>query len=308
MSADTQLDLNDYFYFFHVVEKRGFAPAARALGIPKSRLSRHIQQLETRLDARLIQRTSRQFAITDVGKELFGHARAVVEEVSAAEARVKQRKAALTGKIRMSCSVGVAQFALECVIADFIMAHPEVEIGQLVTNDMVNLIDAGIDLAIRGHVENLPDSSLIQKRLARVDWRLFASPRYVADFGVPQTPEDLKAHKGICLGWNRDIAEWHLQSEDGQSHQIQFIPRLSSDDMVTLKSACAAGLGIVSLPVYVCQSDVAAGRLVELLPEWSSGQATLSVLQPSRQGVLPVVSAFVDHLTTELPKRVDYSS
>ena len=100
------------------------------------------------------------------------------------------------------------------------------------------------------------------------------------------------------------MAEWTLRDETGRTQQIQFIPRLSSDDMVTLKNACAAGLGIVSLPVYVCQPDVASGRLVPVLPDWRSGEATLSLLQPSRLGVLPTVSAFVDHILKELPKRV----
>ena len=304
MDQGAPFDLNDYYYLYHVVEKRGFAPAARALGIPKSRLSRHIQQLEARLDARLIQRTSRQFAITDVGEAFFRHAKAVVEEVQAAEAGVKERKQELTGKIRLSCSVGVAQFALDGLIADFLKAHPKVEIGQLVTNDTVNLIEAGMDLAIRGHVEHLPDSSLIQRRIAKVDWRLFASPGYIEEYGVPLTPGDLKTHQGICLGSNRDIAHWNLKSVGGQTSNIQFIPRLSSDDMVTLKTASASGLGIVSLPAYVCQSDVEAGRLQQLLPDWTSGDATLSLLQPSRQGVLPAVKAFVRFLTDDLPARV----
>lgn len=304
MTKDTQFDLNDYYYFFHVVEKRGFAPAGRALGIPKSRLSRHIQKLESRLDARLIQRTSRQFAITDIGKEFFRHAKAVVEEVGVAEARVNQRKQELTGKVRVSCSVGVAQFALEGLIADFIKAHPKVEIGQLVTNDLVNLIETGVDLAIRGHVENLPDSSLIQRRVAKVEWRLFASPRYLADFGAPHTPDELTDHKGICLGWSRNIAEWNLLSSDGLTNKTQFIPRLSSDDMVTLKNACAAGIGIVSLPVYVCQTDVDSGRLAQVLPGWISGSATLSLLQPSSKGVPLAVAAFIEHIKKQLPKIV----
>ena len=304
MIQDPLLDLNDYYYFFHVVEKRGFAPAGRALGIPKSRLSRHIQQLESRLEARLIQRTSRQFTLTDLGKEFFTHAKAVVQEVSAAEAGISQRKQTLTGKVRLSCSVGVAQFALERLITDFLKTHPKVEIGQLVTNDLVNLIETGVDFAIRGHVDNLPDSSLIQRRIAKVEWGLFASPRYLADSGVPVSPDELKAHNGLCLGWNKNIAEWNLRSSSGLTSKTQFVPRVSSDDMVTLKNACAAGLGIVSLPSYVCQSDVASGRLVQLLPDWTSGDATLSLLQPSRKGVLPAVSAFIEHVLTNLPKTV----
>lgn len=304
MFQDPTFDLNDYAYFFHVVEQRGFAPAGRALGIPKSRISRHIQQLETRLDARLIQRTSRHFAITDAGMEFFRHAKAVMEEVHAAEITIKQRSEALTGKVRISCSPGVAQFALEALVTDFLSQHPNVEIGQFVTNELVNLIDAGLDLAIRGHVENLPDSSLIQKRLAKVKWRLFASPSYVEERGEPAAPDDLKDCSGLCLGWRNDVGQWKLRSEQGNSKLIQFIPRLSSDDMVTLKEACAAGLGILSLPAYVCQNDVKIGRLVEVLPDWVSGKATLSLLQPCRQGTPPAVSAFAEHISRELSQLI----
>ncbi|MEL6758030.1 MAG: substrate binding domain-containing protein [Pseudomonadota bacterium] len=180
--------------------------------------------------------------------------------------------------------------------------HPKVEIGQFVTNELVNLIDAGLDLAIRGHVENLPDSSLIQKRVAKVEWRLFASPRYVDEFGEPVTPDDLKDHSGLCLGWRNDVGQWKLHSDPQTSKLIQFIPRLSSDDMVTLKEACAAGLGVVSLPAYVCESDVKIGRLLSILPKWTSGEATLSLLQPTRRGTPPAVNAFAEHITRKLPE------
>jgi DNA-binding transcriptional LysR family regulator len=304
MLQDPTFDLNDYAYFFHVVEQRGFAPAGRTLGIPKSRISRHIQQLETRLGTRLIQRTSRQFAITDAGVEFFHHAKAVMEEVHTAEIAIKKRSEELTGKVRISCSPGVAQFALEALVSDFLRQHPKVEIGQFVTNELVNLIDAGLDLAIRGHVENLPDSSLIQKRVAKVEWRLFASPRYTEEFGEPAAPDDLKDYSGLCLGWRNDVGQWKLHTSDGDSKLIQFIPRLSSDDMVTLKEACAAGLGIVSLPAYVCENDVKIGRLVGLLPDWLSGEATISLLQPSRRGTPPAVNAFAEHITRRLPELI----
>ncbi len=304
MLYGTQIDLNDYYYYYHVVDKQGFAPASRALNIPKSRLSRHIRQLEQRLETRLIQRSSRQFTVTDAGKEFFHHSKAVVEEISAAESRIKQRQQELKGKVRLTCSVGVAQFALENLIADFIAAHPKVEIGQMVTNEPVNLIEQGIDIAIRGHVANLPDSSLIQRKIADVEWRLFASPRYLADQGELKKPEDLTTHKGICLGWNRNIAEWALRSKDGHTFTSQFNPRLSSDDMFTLKNASAAGLGIVSLPTYVCQADVNAGRLEVVLPNWTSGEATLTLLQPTRRGILPAVKALADHISEQLPRMV----
>jgi len=106
------------------------------------------------------------------------------------------------------------------------------------------------------------------------------------------------------LEWNKNIAEWNLRSATGLTNKTQFIPRLSSDDMMTLKNASATGLGIVSLPSYVCQADVNAGRLAQVLPDWTSGDATLSLLQPSRKGVLPAVVTFIEHITKELPEIV----
>ena len=239
-----------------------------------------------------------------MGVEFMRHAKAVMDEVHAAEAVKKRRNEALTGKVRISCSAGVAQFALAPLVSDFLRQHPKVEIGQLVTNELVNLIDSGVDLAIRGHVENLPDSSLIQKRVATVEWRLFAAPGYLEEFGEPLTPEGLNGHSGLCLGWRNDVDQWRLCTSEGETKLVQYIPRLSSDDMVTLKEACAAGLGIVSLPAYVCARNVRDGRLVELLPEWVSGDATLSLLQPSRKGTPPAVEAFAEHVMQKLAEQV----
>ncbi|HBA35271.1 MAG TPA: LysR family transcriptional regulator, partial [Gammaproteobacteria bacterium] len=115
------IDLNDYFYFVHVVEKRGFSPAARALNMPKSRLSRHVSQLEERLDTRLIQRTSRQFKVTETGRVFYQHARALIDEMEAAEAAIQSRKASLSGRVTMSCSVGVAQFAIKELVCEFLV-------------------------------------------------------------------------------------------------------------------------------------------------------------------------------------------
>ncbi len=302
MEHDPRLDLNDYLYFAHVVDHGGFASAGRALGIPKSRLSRHVQQLEDRLDARLLQRTSRRFAVTDAGAAFYRHAKAVMDEMQAAETAMSSLRRELTGTIRLSCSLGLAQSALSALLAGFLKKHPGVNISQLVTNELVDLVGAGVDVAIRGHVENLPDSSLIQRRLVRVEWGLFASPRYLEDHGEPAAPGRLAGHAGLALGWNAAIGEWRLESQSGEAGIVQFAPRLCSDDMATLKGAAASGLGVVSLPAYVCRCDVESGRLVRVLPGWTSGKATLSLITPSRKGAPAAVKAFTDYLCEELPK------
>lgn len=290
------IDLNDYFYFVHVVEKRGFSPAARALDMPKSRLSRHVSRLEERLDTRLIQRTSRQFKVTEAGQVFYQHARALIEEMEAAEAAIQSRKQALSGRVTISCSVGVAQFAIKDLVFDFLAKHPKVELVQQVTNQAIDLVSSGIDMAIRGHTEALPDSALIQRHLANVSWHLFASPEHLARTGTPESPYDLLKRQSLKVGWQPVTGHWSLENTDGLKTTIPFSPQLCSDDMATLKQAAAKGLGIVSLPAYTCRDELKDGSLVRVLPDWIAGKAQLSLLMPSRRGQSPSVRVLADYL------------
>ena len=296
------MDLNDYFYFVHVVENKGFAPASRALDIPKSRFSRHVQQLEERLGIRLIQRTSRRFAVTDAGLAFYRHARAAIDEVETAEAAVIAHAETLRGRVRVTCSVGMAQFALSEIISRFLQISPHVEVSQHVTNESVDLVKTGIDMAIRGHTGALPDSTLIRRHLAPTPWRLFAGEPYLERFGTPITPQDLEGADGLKLGWATSSGQWSLRRSDNESRDVPFSARLCSDDMETLKQAAADGLGIVALPAYVCRREVTAQRLIPVLPDWSAGDAQISLLMPSRKGIPPVVEAFSAFLQQEFPK------
>lgn len=298
------MNLNDAFYFVQVVEKRGFAAAGRALGVPKSRLSRRVQQLEERLGTRLLQRTSRRLAITEIGQEYYEHARAALDRIEAAEAAVQRRTNALEGRVTVSCSVGMAQFALSRIVPDFLAENSKVVIVQQVSNRMVDLLEGGIDLAIRGHVESLPDSSLVQTRLARVSWYLFGGPAYLDRAGRPETPEALSRHDGLCLGHRSGEGHWSLNDPDGATASVPYRIRLASDDMSTLKHAAADGLGLVALPGYVCRAEVGAGTLERILPAWNAGEPQLSLLMPSRKGVPPAVDAFAGFLRSELPSVV----
>lgn len=294
------IDLNDYFYLVHVIDKRGFSPAARALNMPKSRLSRHVSQLEARLDTRLIQRTSRQFEVTEAGKVFYQHARALIEEMEAAEAAIQSRKESLSGRVTMSCSVGVAQFALKDLLLEFMVKHPKINLVQQVTNQSVDLISSGIDLAIRGHTEALPDSSIIQRHLATVSWQLFASPEYLARTGTPETPNDLLKRQSLKVGWQPVTGHWSLENKQGLKTDIPFTPQLCSDDMATLKYAAAKSLGIVSMPAYACRSELNDGTLVRVLPDWIAGKAQLSLLTPSRRGLSPPIRALTGYLIKNL--------
>lgn len=298
------MDLNDYLYFVHVVEKRGFTAASRSLGVPKSRLSRHVTQLEERLDARLIQRTSRQFVVTEIGESFYRRARAAIDEVEAAEAEVRRQTSGLSGQVRLSCSVGVAQFALHDIVTRFLVEHPGVDVINNVTSQTVDLVESGLDMAIRGHAGPLPDSGLVQRKLAPTPWYLFAGPRYLERAQRPETPEELTGHSGLKAGWKPESGTWSLRGPSGVQATVPFKSRLCCDDMLTLKQAAVAGLGIVALPGYVCRTDVESGRLIRLLPEWTAFDAHLSLLMPSRRGVLPAVKALAEFLAVEVPGAV----
>lgn len=296
----TTIDLNDYFYFVHVVEKGGFTRASESLGIPKSRLSRHIAQLESRLDTSLIQRTTRQSKLTELGEVFYQRARAVVDQVELAEAEVKRKKNSLQGNVTLSCSVGVAQFALKELIARFIADNPQVSVLQQVTNQNIDLIASGVDMSIRGHTDPLPDSNLIQRLLCVVEWHLFTAPKYLADQKPITKPADLISQQALSLGWQAPGNHWRLEHKTGTKETIQITPRLKSEDMTTLKKAASEGLGIVALPAYTCREELASGQLVKVLPEWYAGHAKLSLIMPQRSGFAAPVVALQKFLQAEL--------
>ena len=303
----SKLDLNDYFYFVHVVEKQGFSAASEALGVPKSRLSRHVRQLEERMDARLIQRTTRQFNVTDVGEVFYRHARAVVDEVQNAENAVERKKNLLSGNVTISCSVGVAQFALKDLLARFLADNPLVRVSQQVTNQTIDLVAAGVDLSVRGHSGSLPDSSLVQRPLAQVEWQLFAASDYEDEHAVLVDPSDIANHQTLALGWQSPHGKWSLENTVGDSAIIEITPRLHSDDMSTLKHAAVQGVGIVALPSYACREELASGELRRVLPSWHAGVAQLSLVAPTRKGQPQAVLALQEFLLAHFADAVAIS-
>jgi DNA-binding transcriptional LysR family regulator len=300
------LDLNDVYYYAQVVEHRGITAAARALDVPKSSISRRILALEASLGARLIQRTSRKFVVTEIGAEFHRHALAMLVEAEAAEGVVRRRTAEPSGTIRFTCSVAFAQLALAELMPRFMAAYPRVRIVQHATNRHVDPVQEGFDLCLRAHTEPLPSSSLVQRPLAQIPWHLFAGPGYLARKGTPGEPDALSEHDGIALGGAQESYAWRLRDvrDTDQVVTVPFTPSLQSDDMATLKAAACAGLGIVALPGYVGRGEVERGQLVRVLPQWIAGVATISLLIPSRRGLLPSVRAFSEFLLTHVPTAV----
>lgn len=297
-------DLNDYYYFVQSVDHGGFSATGRALDIPKSTLSRRVIALESRLGVRLIERTSRRFVLTDVGRDFYRHAQAMLIEADAAEEVVTRRLAEPSGTIRLTCSIGMARFLADPLMR-FLAAHPKVNLVQMTTNRYVDLVEEGFDIGVRGHSRPLPDSRLIQRRLTPTPWHAFAAPGHLDREGTPEQPQELAQHAAVALGTRSDEAAWHLHTDSGEEVVVPFVPRLRSDDLETLKTAAIAGLGLVSLPAYLARDEVSQGRLRRILPTWvTQSGAEVTLLTPSRRGQLPSVRALIDFLVAKFPQIV----
>jgi len=295
------LDLKDVFYFVQVVDRGGFTSAGQSLRLPKSTLSHRIQELETALGVRLINRTSRQFAMTEVGAEFYQYAVALLQSAEEAEGAVRHRLAEPSGVVRVTTAVEIAQFALRDLIPVFLNAHPKVSVVEIATDKMVDIVGEGFDVAIRGHTAALQSSNLVQRAIAGVPWFLFAGRDYLERMKAPGHPGDLARHSTISMV-RSGPAQWNLRGPDNNQVTVPIEPRFQSNNMVTLKQAACANLGVAALPGYICRAELQAGTLVQILPEWTAADARISALMPYRTGLLPAVRSFVDFLAAEIPK------
>jgi DNA-binding transcriptional LysR family regulator len=189
-------------------------------------------------------------------------------------------------------------------VPDFLNRYPKVNVVAHATDQNVDIIGENYDVAIRAHSDPLPDSALVRRTLTPAPWFLFAGSAYARE--APQTPKDLQSHPSLFMMRTGVAPLWRLRHANKTKAEVvvRLMPRLLSDDMIGLKQAAIAGLGIVALPGYVCREDVRLGALRRVLPAWLAGDSTITALVPYRQGLLPSVRVFIDHLAAELPKAV----
>ncbi|MEI2302331.1 LysR substrate-binding domain-containing protein [Ensifer sp. MJa1] len=294
-------NLNDFIVFAHVVDHKGFAPAARALNVPKSTLSKRVAELEKTLGVRLINRTSRRFTVTEVGEDFYRHAAAMLIEAQAAEAVVKGRLAEPSGTVRITASVPTAQMTLAGLLPSLALAYPKMRVALHATDRFVDLVQEGFDIAVRDHFGPLPDSALVQRRVATEEIWLVASPGYLAERGTPLAPADLEMHDALLSSMTSD--GWTLRNAADASEAVRPAPRFIADESRVLLEAALAGLGITALPRKLCRAEFDAGSLVRVLPDWQAGSVTTTLLMPHRRGQLPSVRAVVDFIAERLAEQ-----
>ncbi len=295
-------DLNDLYFFASVVEHHGFAPAARALGLPKSSLSRRVARLEARLGVRLIERSTRRFSVTEVGQEFYRHCQAVVAEARTAEDAVARHSGEPRGLVRLSCPVQIAQASLAGLLPKFLAANPLVKVQVLVTNRRIDLIEEGIDVALRVRTRLDTDAALTMRVLGRGRALLVAAPGLVERLGSPAAPQELQAFPTLSHKDEPGRDVWRLTAADGREHLFEHDPRLTAGDFKVLMQAALAGEGVAFLPEELCCEPLRSGALVQLLPEWSELQGIAHLVFTTRRGQRPAVSALIDFLIAEMPR------
>ncbi|WP_024304288.1 LysR substrate-binding domain-containing protein [Pseudogulbenkiania sp. MAI-1] len=294
-------DLNDLLFFAKVVEHNGFNAASRVLGIPKSRLSRRVAGLEEELGVRLLQRTTRKLALTEVGASFYAHCQAMLAEADAAEESISRVTAEARGLIRVSCPELLAKTELGPILPRFMQRHPQVRLLLEATNRRVDLIEEGIDVAIRVRSVIEDSASLVARRLGIARQALVASPALLEQYGTPVSPAELAALPALSMSWPDGRGHFALLDEVGHNYSVQIEqPRLITDDLMVLTEAAEAGLGVALLPAQLCHEALAAGRLTRLLPNYVIPGGILHAVFPSRRGLVPAVRAFIDFLAAEL--------
>ncbi|MBK8162302.1 MAG: LysR family transcriptional regulator [Gammaproteobacteria bacterium] len=287
-------DLNDLYLFALVVDEGSFTAASRVAGLTTSRISRRVADLEDRLGVRLLHRTTRKLALTPVGEQYYQHCRAIVSEAEAAAEVVEQVQAVPRGHVRVTCPALTAQSVLGPIITGFMRLYPEVRVSLAATDRLVNLIDEGLDVAIRFRALPLEDSSLVARTIGESRTYLVASPALLNTHGRPDQPADLARFPS--LGKSRHDAgyAWQLTSEGGEDTTVPYRPRLESDDWLVLRQAALDGLGVAAIPDEMCREDIDAGRLEIVLPAWQLPGVTLHIVYISRRGLIPAVRVFID--------------
>ena len=293
-------DLNDLAYFAEVVSHGGFAAAGRALREPKSKLSRRIAALETRLGLRLIERSSRRFRVTDTGQAFYERCRAMLLEAEQAEALVLEAQAEPHGRIRFSCPTGMIE-PISGLIGTFLAKYPKVRLQLIATDRAVDLIEERIDLALRVRSALTSDAALTMRSLGRSTRILVASPPLASQIG---TIEKLALIPALATDASAQDVAWHLETEDGRSTIIRVEPRMGCADMAAIRAAAIDGLGVAILPDHVCRQALYDGRLVRVLPEWRGVQGIVHLVFTTRRGLPPAVRALIDHLAQNFPREV----
>ena len=294
-------DLNALLIFAKVVDASSFSEAARRLRMPVSTVSRRVAVLEDQLGVRLLERSTRQLRLTDVGAEVLEHAQKSVEVSDAVDSVVSNQLTEVKGTLRLSAPPSISDSVLAPLVTAFQASYPMVHIHILVTDRYVDHIAEGIDLAVR--VGPLEDSTLVARKMLRYRHQLVASPEYLGNAKKPKKPQDLLDHHLLAFSFWNPQTSWTFFKESSKSKRtITFLPYLSMNDHAGLATALISGAGIGNLPPIVCTNLLKEGKLIEVMPDWHFQAVDISIIHPSNRHIPRAVRLFKEFAAQMVPR------
>lgn len=298
-------DLNDTLIFVKVVEHGSFISAARALRLPKTTVSRKVQELETRLGAQLLHRTTRKLGLTEAGNIYFEHCQRISRELDEAESAVGQLQGGPRGWLRFTAPYSLANTWIAPLLGEFHARHPEVRVEMVLTNEPLDIIDKELDVALR--VGNLPDSNLIARKLATFRTQVYASPHYIARHGEPVHPDDLQHHRTVSMPKYRRNGQYYWPLSDGtRSVDYRIDPVLVANDPAPLSGALLCGEGLMMAADVTVKAYAEKGYVQRVLAGWIGPEYEFNAVFPRGRVQSPKVRAFVDFLVERLNFDADY--
>ncbi|RWC91136.1 MAG: LysR family transcriptional regulator [Mesorhizobium sp.] len=296
------IDLNDVIVFARVVEAGSFTAAARLLAMPKTSVSRRVAALEREVGVRLLQRTTRSLNLTDAGRLYYEQSSQGLRTIEEANLRLAEARAEPSGTIRISAPVGFGGYFLIRAVVDFLALYPKTNVELRLTDDKLNLVEDGIDLAFR--TGTLQDSTLIARKLGAARRLLCASPDYLARYGMPEGPADLSRHRCVIAGPSASGAHWVLDGPQGQE-TVVVTGRFAANEMQAVVAAALAGFGVAQLPQAMAEGLIDQGRLQRVLEDYTTPAGGLHVLYPSSRHLSPLVKAFIELAAERISNRAN---
>lgn len=292
-------NINEMQVFARVVDSGGFSSAARSLSLSPSAVSKQITKLEDRLGVRLLTRTTRRLNLTEEGDAFYHRVKRILAEIDEAEQAVSISKAAPRGHLRVTCSVAFGETQVAPLLPEFLDRYPEVTFELMLSDGIVDLVEEGVDVAIRQG--KLSNSAMVARKLADNRRRICAAPSYVEKFGTPETPDDLYQHNCLGFAGHPYLNEWPFRLEDGKRQVVRASGNFSANNGESIYDLLMAGLGIARAAEFMVGKHLQEGTLIEVLGDYLEDEAApIHIVYPDPRHLSPKTRAFIDYMVEKM--------
>ncbi|SRR5581483_10819584 len=283
--------------FVRIVETGSFSSVAREMDMTQPTVSKQLSALEQRLKTRLLNRSTRQLSLTEAGTSYYEACKRILDNVHEAESNVGRLQGQLAGQLRVNTAISLGQMYVGPLLLKFHKLHPELEVDLSLSDRFVDLVEEGVDVAIR--IGSLSDSNLVARRLGKTRRMAIATPTYLKKFGTPRTPQDLANHNCILYAYLSSGNEWTFQGPDGNAIRVKVSGKIRANNGEIIRQAVLADLGIAVMPQWIAQKDIEDGAVKAILSDYAPTVMDIHAVYPSARHLSAKVRAFVDFLQSE---------